>query len=112
MATVTDRKRIFIWSCLFLPKKKKLVLPHFLQDRVGIPTLVPAFCLLAFPPCPFHRPFEHVTSSWMNRAVPPPFLCSGPPPLSLATPARSQHPVQMVISLRGNVRLVPGDPSV
>ena len=86
-------------------------LPWF-QPSLGMPTLVPAFCLLAFPPCPFHRPFEHVTSSWMNRAVPPPLLCSGPPPLSLATPACSQHSVQMVLSLRGNVRIVPGDPSV
>lgn len=110
MAIVTDRKRIFIWSCLFLPKK--LGLPHFLQDRVGIPALVPAFCLRAFPPCPFHRPFERVVSSWMNRDVPPPLLCSGPLRLSLATPARSQHPVQTVLSLWGNMRIVPGDPCV
>lgn len=73
MAIVTDRKRIFIWSCLFLPKK--LGLPHFLQGRVGIPALVPAYCLWAFLPCPFHRPFECVISSWMNRVVPHPLLC-------------------------------------
>lgn len=106
MAIVTDRKRIFIWSCLFLPKK--LGLPHFLQGRVGIPALVPIFCLRAFPPCPFHRPFERAISSWMNRVVPHPL----PPPLSLATPARSQHPVQAALSLWGNVRMVPGNPGV
>ena len=126
MAIVTDRKRIFIWSCLFLPKK--LGLPHFLQGRVGIPALVPIFCLRAFPPCPFHRPFERAFSSWMNRVVPHPLLCLVllaisswmnrvvphplPPPLSLATPARSQHPVQAALSLWGNVRMVPGNPGV
>lgn len=109
MAIVTDKKNFYLVMSVLA--KKTWVAP-FSTDRVGIPALVPAFCLRAFPPCPFHRPFERVVSSWMHRAVPPPLLCSGPLRLSLAIPARSQHPVQTVLSLWGNVRIVPGDPCV